>query len=48
MALGRQGGDDQQEMWVATNELPKSAGHAFYQKLNGLLSDAGFDGFAED
>lgn len=48
MALGRQGGDDQQEFWVATNELPKSAGHAFYQKLNGLLSEAGFDEFIED
>ena len=48
MALGRQGGDDQQEFWVATNELPKSVGHVFYQKLNGLLSEAGFDGFVEN
>jgi transposase len=37
----------QQEMWLATNDLPKSPGHPFYQRLNGVLEEAGFDRFAE-
>jgi len=37
----------QQEMWFATNELPKSPGHPFYQRLNAVLEEAGFDRFAE-
>ena len=46
MALGRRR-NEQQEMWVATTELPKSPGHVFYRKLNQLLADAGFDRFVE-
>jgi transposase len=42
MALGKRK-DEQQEMWVATGSLPKSQGHAFYRKLNGLLVAADFD-----
>ena len=42
MALGKRK-DEQQEMWVATGSLPKSQGHAFYRKLNGLLAAADFD-----
>jgi transposase len=42
MALGKRK-DEQQEMWVATTSLPKSPGHVFYQKLNGLLAEAEFD-----
>lgn len=34
-------------MWVATTDLPKSAGHPFYQRLNRLLDEAGFDAFVE-
>lgn len=42
MAMGeKQGG--QQEMWVATHDIPKSPGHPFYQKLNQILGEAGFD-----
>jgi transposase len=37
----------QQEMWLATNDLPKSPGHPFYQRLNAALEEAGFDRFAE-
>ncbi len=37
----------QQEMWLATNDLPKSPGHPFYQRLNAALEQAGFDRFAE-
>jgi transposase len=42
MALGKRS-DEQQEMWVATTNLPKSPGHIFYRKLNRLLAEADFD-----
>ena len=38
----------QQSMWVATGDLPQSAGHPFYERLNRVLSAAGFDAFVED
>lgn len=34
-------------MWVAVSELPKSVSHPFYEKLNGLLAEHGFDEFVE-
>ena len=34
-------------MWVATADLPRSAGHPFYERLNRVLDDAGFDTFVE-
>ena len=34
-------------MWVATADLPTSAGHPFYARLNRVLDDAGFDAFVE-
>jgi len=34
-------------MWVAASDLPKSPGHPFYQRLNAVLEEAGFDSFAE-
>jgi hypothetical protein len=30
-------------MWVATADLPRSAGHPFYERLNQVLDDARFD-----
>ena len=47
MALGRRKKERQQEMWVETTALPRSAGHIFYRKLNGLLAESGFDEFVE-
>ena len=47
MALGKRR-DEQQEMWVATTSLPKSQGHVFYRKLNGVFAEAGFDRMAEE
>jgi len=47
MALGRRK-RNQQDLWVATCDLPKSPGHPFYTKLNGLLGEAEFDEFAEN
>ena len=34
-------------MWVPTADLPKSAGHPFYERLNRVLDDAGFAAFVE-
>ena len=46
MALGRQR-DHQAEMLVSWVEMPRSPGHAFYDKLQGVLIAAGFDRFIE-
>ena len=46
MALGKRG-VRQQEFWVATQDLPKSPGHPFYLKLNGILREADFDRWVE-
>jgi transposase len=46
MALGRQR-ERQGEMLVAWAEMPRSAGHIFYDKLQAVLIAAGFDGFVE-
>ena len=34
-------------MWVATEKLPRSPGHPFYERLNQVLVKAGFDAFVE-
>jgi transposase len=47
MALGRRKNERQQDFWVATTDLPRSEGHVFYQKLNELLREAGFDRYVE-
>ena len=47
MAMGRQRGR-QGELLVTFDELPKSPGHVFYDRLQEVLRDAGFDAFAED
>jgi transposase len=46
MALGRQG-DRQLDLVVTWKEMPRSPGHVFYDRLQGVLIDAGFDAFAE-
>ena len=38
----------QVSMWVASSDLPRSAGHPFYERLNRVLDEAGFDGFVEE
>jgi transposase len=47
MAMGKRPRDRQPAMWVPTTELPTSASHPFYARLNQLLHDRGFDDFAE-
>jgi transposase len=34
-------------MWLATQELPRTAGHVFYDRVNKILGEHGFDDFAE-
>src|SRR5215211_2327085 len=46
MAMGRQR-PRQGEMLVTFDELPKSPGHVFYDRLQTVLADAGFDAFVE-
>ena len=46
MAMGKRK-RRQEGMWVTAMDLPKSPGHPFYQRLNRVLDEAGFDRFAE-
>ncbi len=46
MVLGRQE-ERQAELMVGWAELPRSPGHAFYDRPQAVLVEAGFDGFAE-
>jgi IS5 family transposase len=46
MALGKRKREEQ-GLWIATTELPRSPGHPFYQKLNELLAEAKFDAWIE-
>ena len=48
MAMGRRKKRVRQEqLWVPTAELPVSAGHPFYERLNRLLDEKKFDEFVE-
>ena len=48
MAMGtRQKRQRQEELWVATATLARPASHPFYERLNRLLDEAGFDEFVE-
>src|SRR5712691_13508616 len=38
----------QAPIWIPTIELPVSAGHPFYVRLNAIRDEAGFDRFAEE
>jgi transposase len=48
MAMGkRRRHAKQASMWVATQDLPRSAAHPFYARLNQILEQHGFDGYVE-
>ena len=48
MAMGkRKRRARQASMWVATQDLPRSAAHPFYVRLNRVLDEAQFDAFVE-
>ena len=47
MAMGRQE-ERQGDLMMAWDEVPRSPGHVFYDELQKLLVEAGFDSFAEE
>jgi len=47
MAMGKRKREQQRSFWVATADLPLTAGHPFYDRVNQLLDDNGFDAFVE-
>src|SRR5512136_1628812 len=47
MAMGREG-DVQGDLMMTWAEMPRSPGHAFYDRLQKLLAEAGFDVFVEE
>jgi hypothetical protein len=48
MAMGkRKRHAKQASTWVATQDLPRSAAHPFYARLNQILNQHDFDGFVE-
>src|SRR3990172_4481840 len=49
MAMGtRKRQERQEDLWTAGAELPRRAGHPFYERLNELLEQSGFDHFVEE
>lgn len=47
MAMGKREGEQQQDLFVTHDKLPRSPGHVFYGKLNRLLAEGGFDRWIE-
>src|SRR5215213_6749239 len=48
MALGRRKDRARTpDLWIATNDLPRTGGHPFYRRLNEVLDTHGFDEFVE-
>ena len=48
MSMRKRPTQHQADLWIATGELARSPGHPFYERLNLLLSEAGFDRFVEE
>ena len=47
MGMGRRK-DRQDTLWVATQELPRTGGHVFYERVNRILNETEFDRYVED
>ena len=47
MAMGRREAEQQQDLFITHDKLPRSAGHVFYRKLNQVLAEGGFDRWVE-
>ena len=48
MAMGKRPAARQgSPLWVTTADLPTNAGHPFFERLNRVLDEAGFDAFVE-
>lgn len=48
MAMGRRKRERQESLFLMVDDLPTSGGHPFYQKLNKLLAEVGFDEWIEN
>ena len=49
MAMGKRPAARQASpMWVDTSDLPTSDGHPYFERLNRVLADSGFDAFVEE
>ena len=49
MAMGKRPAARQASpMWVDTADLPTSDGHPYFERLNRVLADSGFDAFVEE
>ena len=47
MSMGKREREQQQELFVMHDQLPRSPGHVFYRKLNEVLREANFDARVE-
>ena len=47
MAMGKREAEQQQDLFLTHDKLPRSPGHVFYRKLNQLLAEGGFDRWIE-
>jgi transposase len=47
MGMGKRCESRQQELWIASDAVAEAPGHAFYQRLNQVLAQAGFDRWIE-
>src|SRR5437660_11839140 len=48
MAMGsRKQRERQEELWIASSEMVRTAGHAFYERLNTILDEHEFDRWVE-
>jgi transposase len=47
MAMGKREVEEQRDLFVMHDKLPRSPGHVFYDKLSGLLREGGFDAHVE-
>jgi transposase len=47
MAQGRRQPGQQEELWIATADLPEPAAHPFYQQVNAIFDKHGFDKYVD-
>jgi transposase len=47
MAMGKRDTEQQSDLFITHDRLPRSPGHVFYRKLNQLLAEGGFDRWIE-
>ena len=48
MGMGKRKRERQDDLWVATAALPRGGAHPFYDRVNEILNENGFDGFVEN